>query len=96
MVSRKEYLQEGRQTIKQAGKSIKQYRGIFLLLIVVNLVWSCRMNPEIQVKCQGYQRACLEGKQKTETKKLIRKECYVRREEIQQEKGNTAANINCS
>ena len=33
---------------------------------------------------------------KTETKKLIRKECYVRREEIQQEEGNTAANINCS
>jgi hypothetical protein len=64
MLSREECLQKGRQAIKQASKSIKQHRGIFLLLIVVNLVWSFRLNPEIQVKCQGYQTACLEGKQK--------------------------------
>ena len=55
------------------------------------------MIPEIQVKCQGYQTACLEGKQKTETKKLIRKECYVRREEnTETEKGNMAVKSNCS
>lgn len=86
--SRKQCLQESRQAVKQAGSSIKQQKGFILLLIVVNLVWSCRTKPEIQVKCQGYQRACLEGKQKhrqTNKERMRRKD---------RDKGDMAANNN--
>jgi hypothetical protein len=55
-----------------------------LLLIVVNLVWICRMNPEIHVKCQGYQTACLEGKQKQRQRNY--KERILREKRIDTEK----------